>query len=80
MFQLFSFIQHKKNLEKHGKVCNDDYYCCVEMPNDNYKIFLKNHGEKSMKAPFVINAYLECLLEKMNSCQNNPEKSSREKN
>ena len=54
MFQLFSFIQHKKNLEKHGKVCNDDYYCCVEMPNDNYKIFLKNHGEKSMKAPLLL--------------------------
>ena len=53
MFQLFSFIQHKKNLEKHGKVCNDDYYC-VEMPNDNYKIFLKNHGEKSMKAPLLL--------------------------
>ena len=32
-----------------------------------------------MKAPFVIYAYLECLLEKMHSCQNNPEKSSREK-
>ena len=78
MFQLFSFIEHKKNLEKHGKVCNDDD-CCVEMSNDNYKIFKKNCGEKSMKAPFVIYAYLECLLEKMHSCQNNPKKSSREK-
>ena len=28
-----------------------------------------------MKAPFIIYADLECLLEKMHSCQNNPEKS-----
>ena len=29
-----------------------------------------------MKAPFIIYADLECLLDKMHSCQNNPEKSS----
>ena len=34
-----------------------------------------NQGEKSLKAPFMIYAYLEYLLEKMYSCQNNPEKS-----
>ena len=27
-----------------------------------------------MRAPFVIYADLECLVEKMHSCQNNPEK------
>ena len=35
-----------------------------------------NHGEKSMKLPFVIYADLECLLEKMSTCQNNPNKLS----
>ena len=35
-----------------------------------------NHGEKSMKLPFVIYADLECLLEKMSTCQNNPNESS----
>ena len=29
-----------------------------------------------MKLPFVIYADLECLLEKMSTCQNNPNKSS----
>ena len=48
------------------------------MPNDNNKT-LYNHGEKSLKAPFMIYADLECLLEKMHSCQNNPEKSYTEK-
>ena len=35
-----------------------------------------NQGEKSIKLPFVVYADLECLLEKMSTCYNNPEKSS----
>ena len=46
------------------------------MPEKDNKILKYNHGEKSMGTPFVICADLECLLEKMNSCRNNPEKSS----
>ena len=44
------------------------------MPNENNKIPKYNHGEKSMKAPFPVYAELECLLEKIRSCQNNTEK------
>ena len=43
------------------------------MPNDDNKILKYNHREKSMRAPFVIYADFGCLLEKMYSCQNNPE-------
>ena len=40
-------------------------------------IILKyNRGEKSMRVPFVIYADLECLLEKMSTRHNDPEKSS----
>ena len=49
------------------------------MPNEDNKILKYNHGEKSLKAPFMIYADLKCLLEKMHSCQNNPEKSYAEK-
>ena len=35
-----------------------------------------NHGEKSMKLLFVIYADLECFLEKMSTCINNPNESS----
>ena len=35
-----------------------------------------NQGEKSMKVPFIIYADLKSLLEKVNTCHNNPEKSS----
>ena len=34
-----------------------------------------NHGEKSMKLPFIIYADLERLLEKMSTCINNPNES-----
>ena len=35
-----------------------------------------NHREKSLKIPFIIYTDLECLLEKMSTCQNDPNKSS----
>ena len=47
-----------------------------EMPEEDNKILDYNHWEKSMKVPFIIYADLEPLLEKMNTCHNNPEKSS----
>ena len=49
------------------------------MPDEDNKILKYNHREKSLKAPFTICADLECLLEKMHSCQNNLEKSYTEK-
>ena len=49
------------------------------MRDEFNKILKYNHGEKSLKAPAIIYADLECLLEKMHSCQNNPEKSYTEK-
>ena len=66
----------EKKLKKHEKVCNDHNYCYVEMPKKDNRIVKYNHGEKSMKVPFAIYADLECLLEKINSCQNNLEISS----
>ena len=49
------------------------------MPDEDNKISKNNTGEKSLKVPFIIYAYLECLLEKINTCQNNSEKSYTEK-
>ena len=69
----------KNKLKQHERVCNDHDYCFKEMPNENNKILKYNHGEKSLKAPFMIYTYLECLLEKMYSCQYNPEKCYTEK-
>ena len=76
MLKLFSLVWYRKKLKKHEKVCNDHNYYSTEIPIEGSKILKYNHGEKSMKAPFIIYADLECLLDKMHSCQNNPEKSS----
>ena len=46
------------------------------MSTKNNNTIKCNHGEKSMKLPFVIYADLECLLEKMSTCINNPNESS----
>ena len=66
----------KNKLEKHKNVCKNHDYCYVEMPEKDIKILKYNHGEKSMRAPFVTYADLECLLEKMSTCHNNPRKPS----
>ena len=72
----FHSFRTRNKLEKHKKICENHDYCNVEMPNENNKIIKYNEGEKSMKSPFIIYADLECLLEKMSTCYNNPEESS----
>ena len=69
----FHLYSAEKKLKKHEKVCNDRYYCYAEMPDEDNKILKYNHGEKPLKVPLMTYADLECLLEKMQSCQNNPE-------
>ena len=46
------------------------------MPTKDNNTIKYNQGEKSIKLPFVVYADLECLLEKMSTCQNNPNESS----
>ena len=54
------------------------FLSCKNSWQDN-KILKYNPGEKSLKALFIIYADLECLFEKIDTCQNNPEKSYTEK-
>ena len=71
----FHSYSTKEKLKKHQKVCNDYDHCYVEMSDEGNKVLKYNYGEKSLKVPAIIYANLECLLEKMHSCQNNSEKS-----
>ena len=60
------------------KVCEDKDHCCIEMPKKGE--LLKYHpGAKSVKAPYIIVADIESLLRKMDTCANDPSKSSTEK-
>ena len=45
------------------------------MPSEDTKILEFTQYQKSDKAPFVIYADLECLIEKIDGCKNNPENS-----
>ena len=69
-------VTTKNKLETHKKICENHDYCHVEMPNEDNKIIKYNQGEKSIKSLFIIYADLECLLEKLSNCYNNPEESS----
>ena len=46
------------------------------MPFEDSKILELNHYQNSDKAPFIIYADLECLIEKIDVCKKNPESSS----
>ena len=48
---------------------------CRNAKEDN-KVLKYNHGERSMKVPFIISADWESLLEKLSTCHNNSQKSS----
>ena len=78
-FNCFHSYTTKKRLKKYERICKDHDYCHVKMPDEDNKILKYNPGEKSLKVPFIIYADLECLLEKVDTCQNNPEKSYTEK-
>ena len=46
------------------------------MPFEETKILEFNQHQKFDKAPFIIYADLECIIEKIDECKNNPENSS----
>ena len=70
-----SYITENK-LKKHKNVCENHNYIYVEMPKEGNEILKYNYAEKSVKVSFIIYADLESLVEKMNTCHNNPEKLS----
>ena len=72
----FHSYRTRNKLEEHKKICENHDYCNVEMPTKDNNIIKYNQGKKSIKLPFVVYADLECLLEKMSTCQNNPNESS----
>ena len=72
----FHSYRTKNKLEAHKKICENRDYCRVEMPTKDNNTIKYNHGEKSIKLPFVVYADLECLLEKVSTCYNNPEETS----
>ena len=75
----FSSYTTKNKFKEHEEICNNHNSSHVEMPKWVDKISKYNPGEKSLKATFAIYLDSECLLKKVQYCQNNPGKSYTEK-
>ena len=71
----FHLYRTLNKLKKHERIFNNHDYCCVDMQEEGKYILKYSPGDKSLKAPFMIYADLECLLKKLQFCQNNPENS-----
>ena len=69
----------EEKLRKYKRICENHDFCYLKMPDKDNKILKNIPGKKSLKVLFTICADLECLLQKINTCQNNPEKSYTEK-
>ena len=65
----------KSKLKKHEKICKNHDFCNLKMPDANKNTLESKPWKKSLKHAFVINGDLECLLLKMSTCNNNPNKS-----
>ena len=64
----------ENRLRKHKRICENHDFCYLKMPDEDNKILKYIPGEKSLKVTFIIYADLECLLKKINTCSNNPDK------
>ena len=66
-------MRTKNKLELHERVCETKDFCNVAMPCEDTKILEFSQYQKSDKAPFIIYADLEYLIEKIDACKDNPE-------
>ena len=72
----FILFQQKEVWESHKKECKNKYSFSARMPSEETKILEFNQYQESDKAPFNFYTDLECLLENIDRCKNNPENSS----
>ena len=60
-------------IEWHKMVCGNKGFCNVVISSEDTKILEFNHYQKSNKAPLIVYAVLECIIEKIDECKINPE-------
>ena len=75
MNYLHSFrTEYKLKLPK--KVCENKYFYNIVISSEETKILEFNQYQNSDKVPFLIYAYRDCLIEKIDGYKNNPENSA----
>ena len=65
----------KNKPELHKIACKNKDFCSIIMSSGDTKILKYDTYQKSDKAPFIIYADLECIIEKIQGCKNNPKNS-----
>ena len=50
----FHSYRTENKLNVHKKICENNEYCNIEMPSPNNNLIKYNHGDKSLKLPFII--------------------------
>ena len=59
----------QKKLDSHKTACENKYFCDAIMPSENTKKLEFNQYQKSDKAPFIIYADFECIIENIDACK-----------
>ena len=62
----------KNKLESQKVLCKIKHFSIVNIPSEDTKILEFNQNQKSDKATCIIFADLECIIEKIDGCKNNP--------
>ena len=63
----------REALQIHVEACKDHDFCHVKMPKEEVKWLSYVDGSQSLRAPFVIYADTECILEPIQGCDGNPD-------
>ena len=66
----------KNKLESQERACKNKDFRNAIIPSEDTEMLEINQYQKSDKAPFIIYEDLECIIEKIDGCKNNPENSS----
>ena len=67
----FHFFRTKNKLGSHRAVSQNKDFSNVVMPPEDTRILEFNQFQKSDKASFIIYPVPECLIEKIDGCENN---------
>ena len=73
---VFIPLEQKTILNYTKKVGENKDFCNILMPSEDTRILEFNQDQKSDKAPIIIYVDLECEIQKIHGCKNNPENSS----
>ena len=65
MPELLSFFCNRTKLQSHKRVCENKEFCNIIMPSEDTKMLELSQYQKPDKAPFIIYADLDCILEKI---------------